>query len=222
MKRHPNGLFVVFEGIDRCGKLTQLHKARDWLEEVYPDRFIAFFSEPNDQSSPIGRRIRQILKHELKSPNNPLEFQRMFVIDRAQNIFCFLEPLLENGAIVLVERYAHSTLAFGMLDCPLDNLVELHEQVIGPNMIWPDLAFIFDISPEGALKRLAASQDAPQYFERKEKLERVRRNYLEISKRKDLGRMVIVNAERTPEEIFEEVKKLLLPIINSPEKRPVV
>ena len=208
---HP-GCFIVFEGIDRCGKLTQLHKIRGWLEDR--NYQVCFYSEPNDQSSLIGQRIRQILKHGI-GPPAPLEFQRMFVIDRAQSIICFLRPALETGCIELVERYAHSTIAFGMLDRPAEDLIELHRQVIGPNMIWPDLTFIFNISPEEALRRMAKNRDVPQYFEKKDKLERVRKNYLEISRRDDMGEMVVINAERSPEAIFNEILPIALAVIKS-------
>jgi len=207
------GCFIAFEGIDHCGKFTQLHKVRNWLEEN--GYSVSFYGEPNDQSSLIGKRIRQILQHEIPAPD-PLEFQRMFVIDRAQNLICFLRPALENGHVMLLERYALSTLAFGMLNTPAEDLIELHRQILGPNVIWPDINLVIDISPEESIRRIAARKgERPQLFEKLEKLRIVRQNYIELSKRNDIGRTIIVSGEKTPEEVFGDIQPIIFAAIKS-------
>ncbi len=206
------GCFIAFEGIDYCGKFTQLRKVKSWLENKgYP---VSSYSEPNDQSSLIGKRIRQILQHEIPAPD-PFEFQRMFVIDRAQNLLCFLRPLLEGGSVVLLERYALSTLAFGMPHRPAEDFIELHRQIIGPNMRWPDLNLVIDISPEESNRRIFSRGERPQLFEKLEKLRVVRQNYIELSKRNDVGRIVIVNGEKTQEEVFANILPIITEIVKS-------
>lgn len=107
------GLFVAFEGIDGAGKFTQIHRVMDWLEGLnYP---VGWSSEPNDSLSPMGKHIRSVLKRKIDGPKDPVEFQRMYVLDRGQDTFCFIGPFLAEGGIYLIERHGLSTVAYGML-----------------------------------------------------------------------------------------------------------
>lgn len=110
------GKLIAFEGIDRCGKRTQMAKLEE--EMRIHGRAVLTLSEPNDELNHLGRHIRDILLKKRPAPS-PFEFQRFFVIDRAVDLICHISRMLEQAEFVLIERYAYSTLAYGMLDCSL-------------------------------------------------------------------------------------------------------
>jgi len=201
---------IAVEGIDGCGKGTQIKKLREWLSQKTKSEVGGWY-EPNDESSPIAKTIRAVLSKEF-SVSDPFEFQRMYVVDRAQNIFSLLLHNKEKHDYKVVDRFALSTIAYGMLTGrPADDFIKLHYDVLGPSMVWPDLTIIIDVSADTAIdrinKRLKEDKRAKETFEKKKFLENIRQNYLSLANRKDVGTIAVVNGERPPEEVFEDVKK---------------
>jgi len=211
------GFFVVFEGIDKCGKRTQLDMTRKWL---HPNHAVVYGSEPNDLVSPLGKYIRALLQGKASLVPDSFALQRMFTLDRAQDVICFIRPALESGKIVLLERFFHSTLAYGANGDPrhefaceraMERFWMMQKEIIGPFLILPDLTFIIDISGAETLKRLSSSaRSAAEYFEKEKILEQARQNYLALSQRDDLGSMAVINGRRSQAEIFEEIKAILI------------
>ncbi len=200
--------FIVFEGIDRCGKRTQMELVQRWL--LGRGFLVKTGREPNDETSLVGRYIRRILKKEIPSPGFH-RLQRLFTLDRAQEIVCLIQPALDSGHFVLWERFAHSTLAYGMLDGDPERYLKLQYDVIGPFMVWPRLTLVFDISGEEAIRRMGDMNQA-ELFEKRETLECVRQNYLTLVGNwptSGVGEMVVINALRPPQEVFEEVKAII-------------
>lgn len=205
------GNFIAFEGIDGAGKFTQLAKTRFWLEKLGHN--VTWSSEPNDHTSPIGKHIRAILKREQPRPTDPVEFQRMYVIDRAQDIICFIQPTIARGTMYLIERYGLSTVAYGMLSgTSPETFIRLHEAVLGSSLVWPDLTILIDISAKEAIRRLAAVRGEPQLFERTDFLARVRKHYLALADHPYFRhRVAVVNGERNEDEVFAAIQKLIEP-----------
>lgn len=210
------GFLITIEGIDGSGKDTQFHKLRSWLEGMLNDE-IAFWSEPDDES-PMGALIRDMLTGRIPVEPDPFEFQRMFVIDRALNIFRRMKPCMQNRRLVLLERYAFSTVAYGMLSKrPPEDFIKLHYDVIGPSMVWPDTTIVLNVSAKTGLERIAERRkgsglEVPnQFFERGDKLSRVREFYLKVAERTDIGGIAVVNGEQSPDAVFEEIKKIIEP-----------
>ncbi|GEM_PF-3576150 len=219
----PLRLLIAFEGIDGAGKWTQMHKVRDWLGEL-TNYEVPFSSEPSDDpdsGTPLGRTIRKMLKGELPRPEDPYEFQRIYVLNRAELIACFMRPLFEKRAKLgipcpyLKERYALSTVAYGMLSGrPPEDFIKLHEDVVGPQMIWPDLTILLDLSAEEAIRRIAKGRDHTEFFEKKERLEKARANYLKARYIGPFaGKVAVVNAEQSEEEVFLGVQAAIMPLL---------
>ena len=207
--------FVAFEGIDKSGKGTQSRRAAGRLKQAWGE--VVFFSEPNDTDSMVGRYIRRVLKHEIPAP--PLEsFQRLYVMDRAQDTVCTVLPALERGIPVVAERFALSTIAYGSLSGDFWTYVRMHEQVLGPWLRWPDLTVFIDISVETAMERLARESGRPEYFERADKLARIREAYLQLMGTSKLFapdmRTVVVDGEGTPDEVEARVTDVLAPYLS--------
>jgi dTMP kinase len=208
-------LFIAFEGIDGCGKFTQIIKAKDWLDAAH-GWFVGWSSEPNGNSgsaSLLGKAIKRILRHEDPAPSDPVELQRIYVLERAQDIICLIDPLLrrEGKLAYFIERFAFSTIAYGMLSgLPMQRFIDLHDEVIGPTMRWPDLTLIFDVPASVAVRRIAESRGKPEYFERADMLGRVRSYYLQIAANPRFkDSTVVIDADRDPEAVFADVKRAI-------------
>lgn len=202
---------IAFDAIDGAGKFTQLHKLRDALHRAQPDKpMVAWSSEPNSLDSPLGKLIRSILEKE-RPATEEFRSQRLFVLDRAQDIFCFIRPVVDQNRFYLIERYAYSTIAYGMLSgLSADHFIRLHQEIVGPKMLWPDFAVILDLPVDLALERIhqrakETGVKADQFFEKRDMLEKVRANYLELSQRSDIGGACVVDAQGTPAEVHERI-----------------
>ncbi len=203
------GLLIAFEGIDGAGKFTQLSKTKAWLNSLGFQ--VASSSEPNDEDSPIGKTIRKMLQHDEPMPEDPVEFQRMYTIDRAQDIFARINPFIRYGGVYLIERFAFSNIAYGMLSGKSARFfIKLHKSVIGPSMLWPHLTILVDVSGKEGAKRRAETTGRLEYYERADILEKVRKNFLKITRLPEFApRIVVVDGEREPETVFEDVKNAI-------------
>jgi dTMP kinase len=203
----------AFEGIDKAGKKTQLVKARDWFEKTYnlPTRH---FIEPS-HDSPIGKEIRSYLEHnnELAAPS-PLDFQRLYVLDRATDVICYARH--SNKKISsFFERYAHSTIAYGMATgISMAKIIQLHQEILGSFMVWPDLTIIIDITADESIRRLQKNSEKPQLFEKIELLAKIRVAYLKIAETEGIGEIIIIDGHKSPEEVFIEVRTTIANFIS--------
>jgi dTMP kinase len=172
------GFFIALEGIDGSGKSTLRESLAQWLKET-TDHEVFIGWEPKKAHQGIwAAQIRGALEGKFDAPMDPFEFQRLYVLDRAEDIYFSITPELAKGNFVLYDRYALSTLAYGMLaDISIDRLLKLHDEVIGPAMIMPKINIVLDIDPAVALSRKSAQYDKPEHFEKIESLQKIRAAY---------------------------------------------
>lgn len=98
---------ITFEGVDGCGKSTQLALTAEWLREGGLEVTTTF--EPGD--TPLGAEIRTLLLSGRHTPVPEAELL-LFLADRAQHVASVIAPVLESGAWVLCDRFSDSTLAY--------------------------------------------------------------------------------------------------------------
>jgi dTMP kinase len=141
------GLLIVFEGLDGCGKSTQLDLLCKSLRAARHDVIVT--KEPTD--GPVGRRIREMARSNQRvTPEQELEW---FMEDRREHVREILEPGLAAGAIVLSDRYWLSTVAYqGARGLDADAILRANESEF-PD---PDLALIFEIPADEGLARVNA------------------------------------------------------------------
>jgi dTMP kinase len=156
-----SGLFVAFEGIDGCGKSTQLACAAKRLEdEGHP---VVTTREPGGTA--IAEKIRAILIDPThREMHNECELL-LYLAARAQHVREKIKPALEKGAIVLCDRFQLATFAyqgFGR-SIPLSLLKTMNEFATGG--LTPDVTFIFDISVEASFNRMKAMNKRPDRLE---------------------------------------------------------
>jgi dTMP kinase len=160
-----NGKFIVFEGIDGSGKSTQAEKTFQNLSNSVLTK--------EQTEGLMGQAVQKILNHKYKT--SPLALQILFTSDRADHIFKEIEPYLKQGKTVVSDRYALSTIAYGGKDCDIEYLKRI-------NSIFrkPDLTIIIDTDVDTALSRLNKRVEDEELFEKKEFLEKIRKNYLDL------------------------------------------
>lgn len=202
-KKPSSGLFVTFEGIDGCGKTTQLKRARRFLDGL--GYKTSSLREPG--STPAAEKIRKILLNNHSSINDVTELL-LYEAARSEITDHEIRPLLKSGHIVLCDRFYDSTTAYQGYGRGLDIAMvkRLHRVAVGE--IRPDLTLLFDIDLKTASARLGEKRDRlesqPRAF-----FSRVRRGFLEIASR-EKSRVKVIDGSGSAEDIFVQVKKHLL------------
>ena len=194
------GVLVNLEGIDGCGKSTQSKLLLEKLEGE--GEKVIILKEPTKR--PHGQKLWDMLHGKRKATNE--EILELFVLDRKQHVGEKIQPALDDGRVVLMDRYYYSSMAYqvaGGID--VEEIREKH--AFAPK---PDIVLIFDLPVSIALERVKGHSDADE-FEKEEHLEKVRVAYLDLEN-DPLVR--IVDATRTPEGIFGDVWKLVSEVRN--------
>ena len=193
-------VLVNLEGIDGCGKSTQSKLLLEKLEGE--GEKVIILKEPTKR--PHGQKLWDVLHGKRKATNE--EILELFVLDRIQHVEEKIQPALDDGTVILMDRYYYSSMAYqvaGGID--VEEIREKH--VFAPK---PDVVLIFDLPVSVALERVKGHSDADE-FEKEEHLEKVREAYLDLEN-DPLVR--IVDATGTPEEIFGNVWKLVSEVRN--------
>jgi len=161
------GRFIVFEGIDGSGKTTQARLLAERLARSNP---VLFTAEPSD--GPIGRRIRS-----MKERLEPLEEARLFTEDRRHHIERVIVPALNEGKVVISDRYVYSSAAYqGARGIPVADILAWNAAFA----VAPDAVMLLDLPVDSALERIASNRDKLSLFEDREYLERVAAIYLSL------------------------------------------
>lgn len=156
---HASGKLIVFEGIDGTGKSTQIRLLKAWLEQ----RGIRAVSDFEPTRGPWGTRVRHAaVNGERLSLEEEIE---CLLQDRREHVRHFIEPRLNEGQWVLLDRYYPSMMAYqGASGCNVEEIREMNE-AFAPV---PDLAFWLDIPLETALNRMEQRGFARDAFEEEE------------------------------------------------------
>lgn len=200
------GLFITFEGIDGCGKTTQLMKVKEYLENSGYD--VVVTREPGALN--IGQKIRNILLHAEETVSDGCEMF-LFLADRAQHVETFIKPAVEEGKIVLCDRHTDSTIAYQGYGRGQDIELLRNLNNIAVNGLFPDLTFLYDISVDIAQKRVGNEKDRMESAS-VDFYNRVRNGYLELHKQ-NTSVIKKIDANNSVEEVYSytkaEVDKLL-------------
>ncbi len=194
------GRFIVLEGIDGCGKSTQIELLAEHLRSE--GRRVAVTAEPT--SSVSGRLLREALSGTEK--RTPCEMAALFLLDR---IYHNVSPdgigaMLESGADVICDRYYYSSLAYQGSETDFEWVRAMN---LGcPEIRRPDLCIFLDLEPSVSLSRIAASRESTEIYEKQELLEKFRARFLGVFEMlKNTDKVAIVDASRSIEEVAEAV-----------------
>lgn len=160
----PKGLFIIFEGTDGTGKSTQLQLLATELRKMGYE--VEATREPTDGK--YGKQIRALYTDRGSCSRE--EELELFIRDRKDHVDALILPAIEQGKIVLCDRYVLSTVAYqGAIGFDPDDIYRRNG--FAPE---PDIAFVFELSVASCLNRITASRgDQPNEFEQVQNLTKV-------------------------------------------------
>ncbi|HYF03826.1 MAG TPA: dTMP kinase [Patescibacteria group bacterium] len=192
-------MFITFEGIDGCGKSTQL----DMLAEVLETRGYEVLKVREPGATPLSEAIREILL-SVKHTITPVAEMMLFAASRAQLVETVIRPALQSGKIILCDRFIDSTTAYQGYGrgISLDNIKKCNE--IATNGLLPVRTYFLDISPECAKTRFQGQSLDRMERAGEEFFKRVRDGYNVIAVEQP-ERIVKLDAERSIGELHEGI-----------------
>lgn len=200
-------LFVTLEGIEGCGKTTQLSRLSAFLTRAGVAHEVT--REPG--GTPAGEDIRRILLTPRDPALTPLVDLLLYGAARAQHLQQVIEPALAAGKTVLCDRFLDATAAYqGFASgLSLDIINALHDL---PGLDRrPDLTLLLDLPVATGLARARARQasdgDVLTRFEEATLRfhDKVRQGYLELA-RQEPSRFVVIDAAGSPEEVLQRLR----------------
>jgi dTMP kinase len=195
----PRGRLITVEGVEGAGKSTQVTRLAAWLDE----RGLRVVTTSEPDGSPLGRWVRRVLAEA--PPLDPLTECFLFATARAEHVRRVIRPALDEGALVICDRFTDSTVAYqgygrGVHVDVIDQLNRL-----ATDGLVPDLTLVLDLDVAEGLRRVGARPATlsnalrgdlePDPFERLglEFHERVRKAYRALHERAP-ARVAIVDA----------------------------
>jgi dTMP kinase len=201
------GLFVTFEGGEGCGKSTQ---SRLLLKKLELQNIAAVLThEPG--STALGDELRKAFKKKRGFPISPQAELFLVAASRAQLVAELIRPALEEGKVVLCDRFTHSTIVYQGYGRGLDFTAIKMVNNMATGNLKPDLIILLDISPEQGLARKQSLKDRFELedlsFHR-----RVSEGYLEMAAAEP-DRWLVIDASlpkgKIAEIIWDRVGRLL-------------
>ncbi len=204
------GKFISFEGLDGCGKTTQMEKLASVLRA--DDIDVLTTREPG--GTEIGERVRAVLLDSRTAGLDPWAEMALMFASRAQHLAQVIVPALKAGRWVLCDRFTDSTEAYqgGGRQLGSEPVLDLHRVLCRGR--WPELTILMDSDVAYSVQRarrrnkIAVDGDAPDEnrFERESKafFDRVHEAYRKIAER-EKKRVVMIDARRPIEEVHRDI-----------------
>jgi dTMP kinase len=205
-----HGRFVSFEGIEGCGKTTQIAL----LSEALSRRDISHSVTREPGGTAVGEGIRRILLHSETIHLTAAAELLLFYASRSQNILEKIEPSLARGEVVICDRFYHASMAYQGYGrgIPIEFIEKLTDLVCGERR--PEITILLDIEPEVGLARARSRNSKRSEDEGRFEMEeipfytRIRNGYLELAARES-NRIQIVAANRSIDTIHKEILEIL-------------
>jgi dTMP kinase len=198
------GFFITFEGAEGAGKTTQSQRLAAELETA--GYTVLFTHEPG--GTRISERIREIVLNREYREIAPTTELLLFAASRAQLVSERIVPALNNGHIVISDRFVDSTVAYQGYARGFERELIGYLNRVATEGLSPDLTIVLDLSVEAGLQRkIRQDREAMNRLDLEdiEFHQRVREGFLEIA-RKEPKRVKMVNAQMTPECVYQAVK----------------
>jgi len=201
------GLFITFEGGEGCGKSTQSRLLLKKLEQQNVP--VILTHEPGGTA--LGNELRRTLKRKRDSSISPHAELFLLAASRAQLVAEVIRPALEEGKVVICDRFTHSTMVYQGYGRGLDFTAIKMVNNMATRYLDPDLIILLDISPKQGLARKQSLKDRFELeglsFHR-----RVSDGYLKMAAAEP-DRWLVIDAslpkDRVAEIIWDRVSRLL-------------
>ncbi|OOM11194.1 dTMP kinase [Clostridium saccharobutylicum] len=201
------GLFIVFEGGEGTGKTTAIEAIYNWLIE---NNFKCIKTrEPGGIK--ISEEIRQVILNKDNTAMDGRTEALLYAAARRQHLVEKVIPALENGTIVLCDRFIDSSLAYQgyARGLGIEEVMSINKFAIGEYM--PDISILFDLDPKIGLERISSSNQREVNRLDLEKLdfhENVRLGY-NIVYENNKHRIIKIDASKSKENVINDIKKIL-------------
>lgn len=201
-------IFISFEGPEGSGKTSVANEVCQRLAAMGVD----FIHTREPGGTPTAEKIRAIILDKGNTALDPRTEALLFAASRRQHLVEKIWPALKSGKHVICDRFIDSSLAYqgGARGLGIDNILHINEFATEGTL--PDYTFLFDLSPEVGLARISSSASREVNRLDLEKLEfhkQVRSYFLQLAERWP-QRYVIINAEKSYQEVVETTLKLIL------------
>jgi len=204
-------MFITFEGVEGSGKSTQAKLLAKLLAEM--GHKVTLTREPG--WGRLGELIRKIILDERDLELDPFSELCLFCADRAQHVRDFIKPKLQDGEIVICDRYFDSTVVYQGHGRKLDKRLVNKIAIASTLDLIPDVTFLLNLPAKIGLSRLQTRGEITKMDEEPlEFHEMIRQGYMLIAKREP-DRIKKINADREILEIHEDIKNFILESISS-------
>lgn len=204
MTLNYSGSFITLEGPEGAGKTTQLKPLSKQLDILGIPHIVT--RDPG--GTPLGRQIRRILLNP-ENPVNPMAELLLYQADRAQHVSEIILPALQEGQLVLCDRYTDSTMAYQGSGRGIDfKLIEELNQ-IATGGLKPEMTILFDLESSEGLARLHPGGHDRLEREALEFHLKVRDGYHQLVK-KEPERWRVIDASKPMTTVQTELRKLLM------------
>jgi len=196
------GVLVTVEGIDGCGKTTQVALLESWLKDK--GRAVRSVREPG--GVPISERIRELLLDPSGEGMSAITELLLYEASRAQLVNDVIRPALDSGQVVICDRYTDSTMAYQGYGrgLPKEFIAELN--IRATNGVVPAKTVVLDIALSEAVRRRKESGPADRLEgEGNPFYERVRRGFLAVAQQEP-ERVVVVDGTPNAETVADSVR----------------
>ncbi len=203
-------MFLSFEGIDCCGKSTQIALLRTWIHGLGKETQL--LREPG--GTVISEHIRSLLLDPAHRAMDPVAETLLFSAARAQVVAEVIQPALAAGHIVIADRFFDSTTAYQGFGrgLPIDRIRALN--VLATSGLSPHMTFLIDISVEESQRRATLRAQAKDRMETSDSafFSRIREGYLRLAE-EEPARFRIIAGEQPPEEIAARIRQELATVL---------
>ena len=197
---------MVIEGIDGAGTTTQVARLADRLRKA--SRKVRTTREPSD--GPVGTLVRQILTGRMVTPNGKAPgwpaMALLFAADRMDHVESEIEPWINDGGIMLSDRYDASSLAYQSVSSGRGGDVAVEWiRSLNRHALRPDLTVVLDCPAELAASRREERGEAAQLYEQNEFQQALAAFYRDLARHMPDDRVILVDAAGTIEDVQRRV-----------------
>jgi len=193
------GFFIDIEGLDGSGSSTQVKLVTKELKK----EGLKVYSTKEPSRGPIGKLVRQALRGDFDALP-PASLQLLFAADRGRHLKKEIIPRLEKGELVITDRYAWSSVAYGSVELSQTWLLELNK-----DFILPDLTIFIEVSPDICLERIAKEREGIELFEEEEKLARAWETYHALVSKYWWTYISVVDGEQKKGVVKDEILEII-------------
>ena len=203
------GLFITFEGPDASGKTTQLKLLEDYFNELKLD----FIMTREPGGTPISERIREIILDKECSEMLPVTEALLYAASRAQHVGEKIIPALDEGKIVISDRFLDSSIAYQGYGRGMGEMIRsMNEPAISGLM--PDITILLKIDPELMKTRRESCNEDRMDAQKLSFHKKVLEGYMALAE-VEPQRIAVVDACCEIEEVAENIRKIVEPLLRN-------